>query len=179
MKTNGQRASFRVLGASERGAGWIALPERVALASLVALSLLAWSALASPEHARAAGNPRLVFVAPVYPGQNNGFAEGPVGTAVTVKGSGWTPPDNTPNSQPVVVSLADEQQDTPGRPGSACQNGAPHIILPLVDSGVRLIATATLPFIFSGLLRPGQRGIHTGPVGSKGIQYQWGSVSSR
>src|SRR5690348_18290688 len=111
MNPSRRRASLPVVGAFKSGAGWSALPGRVALAALAALSLLAWSAIAAPGHARAANSPRLVFAAPLYPSQTRGVAEGPVGTSVTVKGSGWTPPDSTPNSKPVTVSLADARND--------------------------------------------------------------------
>lgn len=74
------------------------------------------------------------MTAPIYPEQNNGNPEGPVGTDVLVRGSGWTPEDGTANVGGVDITLADERNDTPGQPGSACQNGAPQITLPFVES---------------------------------------------
>lgn len=107
-------------------AGWSALPGRVALALLVALSLLAISAIAVPSRAQAAGGgPQIKFAAPIYAGQNNGFAEGPVGAVVSVQGSGWTPGGGT-----VTITLADEQNDTASQPGSACTNGSQAVSIP-------------------------------------------------
>ncbi|HEY7349011.1 MAG TPA: hypothetical protein VH599_11930 [Ktedonobacterales bacterium] len=134
MNTDMRRSSLRALGAAERGADRSSLPRQVALALLSALSLLTFGAVAVPGHARAASSPRIVFTAPIYTGQNNGFAEGPVGTDVFLKASGWTPPDGTVNELPVTVSLADAQHDTAGHPGSACRNGAQQIELPFIYS---------------------------------------------
>ncbi len=101
----------------------LALSGRVALAAIAALALLALGAIAVPSHARAgSGDPKITFVAPVYAGQNNGFAEGPVGANVSVQGSGWTG-----GGGDVTISLADEQNDTSGQPGSACTNGSPTV----------------------------------------------------
>lgn len=106
--------AYLVRGASS---GAAALPGRIALAGLIALALLAFGAVAAPGRARAA-NPgaKITFASPIYPGQNNGSAEGPVGAQVNVQGSGWTPNAN------VNITLADTQGDTPNQPGTACTN---------------------------------------------------------
>ncbi len=119
MSSYSQRAAFRA-------AGW------VALAALIALSLLALCAIAVPVHAHAAdGGPKIVFTSPIYAGQNNDNAEGPVGTRVNLQGSGWTP-----GGDGVTVTLADEQNDSPGQPGSACQNGSPQIGIGILYSPI-------------------------------------------
>src|SRR5215470_5870741 len=103
MNLSGQPISFRAAA----DGGWSALLGRVALASLIASSLLALGAIAVPGRAHAAGgDPKIVFASPIYAGQNNGFAEGPVGTNVTVQGSGWTT-----GGGKVTITLADEQND--------------------------------------------------------------------
>jgi hypothetical protein len=113
-------------GSSFRAVGWTLWPERLALAALLALSLLAIGAIAVPLRARAAsGGPQVVIAAPIYAGQNNGNAEGPVGATVSVQGSGWAV-----TSADVQMTLADAQNDTSGQPGSACQNGAPQVSIP-------------------------------------------------
>jgi hypothetical protein len=106
-------------------AGRFTASSRVALAALVALMLLAVGAALAPERARAGSNgPKIVFTSPIYPGQNNGSAEGPVGANVSVQGSGWAA------DSPVTITLADQQNDTSGQPGSACTNGSPTVAIP-------------------------------------------------
>src|ERR1051326_4419773 len=88
MNLSGQPISFRAAA----DGGWSALLGHVALASLMAFSLLALGAIAVPGQAHAAnGGPQINFTSPIYAGQNNGYPEGPVGTNVAVQGSGWTP----------------------------------------------------------------------------------------
>src|SRR5579859_1185922 len=85
-------------------------PARLALSVLtLATLLLALGALAAPGRARAAGpGGQIIFVAPIYAGQNNGDPEGPVTTGVSIAGSGWT------GASGVTVTLADRQSDTSG-----------------------------------------------------------------
>jgi hypothetical protein len=126
MSGYGQRPSFRAAGGSESVVGWTLLPGRLALAVLIALSLLAVGAIAVPFRAQASsGGPKIVIAAPIYAGQNNGNAEGPVGATVSVQGVGWAV-----TSADVQVTLADAQNDTSGQPGSACQNGSPQVSIP-------------------------------------------------
>ncbi|HEY7349012.1 MAG TPA: hypothetical protein VH599_11935 [Ktedonobacterales bacterium] len=134
MKSYRRRASFRAAAAA-----WPALPGQLALAALIALALLAFGAIAVPDGARAAdGGPQIKFTAPIYAGQNNGFAEGPVGTNVSVQGSGWTA-----GGGDVTMTLADEGHDTSGQPGSACQNGSPTVSIP--NLGPQPLGTAGNP----------------------------------
>ena len=95
--------------------GRSALPGRVLLALLLALALLALGAVAAPGRVRAANGQQITFASPVYAGQNNGFAEGPVGAVVTVNGSGWASA-----AGPVSIDLVDTQLDAAGQSGSAC-----------------------------------------------------------
>jgi hypothetical protein len=113
------RGPFLVKQPSPGAISVVALPGYAALAALIALALLMLGAVTAPGHARAAGGgAKIVFTSPIYPGQNNGSAEGPVGAQVNVQGSGWTP------NATVNITLADMQNDTQNQPGSACQNGA-------------------------------------------------------
>ena len=125
MSSGSRRASSRAVSASDASGGWSALPDRVALAAVLAFSLLALGAIAVPGRAQAAGSgAKITFAAPIYAGQNNGYAEGPVGTFVTVQGSGWTAGGGN-----VTITLADEQNDS-GQPGSACTNGSSTVSIP-------------------------------------------------
>ncbi len=93
-----------------------ALPGRALAAFFLALTLLALGAVAAPGRARAAnGGSQINFISPIYAGQNNGFAEGPVGAVVTVAGSGWASA-----AGPITIDLVDTQLDASGQPGSAC-----------------------------------------------------------
>ncbi|HEU5199196.1 MAG TPA: hypothetical protein VFU32_06145, partial [Ktedonobacterales bacterium] len=91
-----------------------ALPGRALAALLLALALLALGTVAAPGRARAADGQQITFASPVYAGQNNGFAEGPVGAIVTVNGSNWASA-----AGPVSIDLVDTQLDANGQPGSA------------------------------------------------------------
>jgi len=113
-----------------RGGG--AWPGRVALVALVALMALAVGAVAPPGRARAAsGGQQIVFTSPIYPGRNNGNAEGPVGANVSIQGSGWGT-----NGDPITVTLVDMQDDASagGQQGAACASSAPKVTIPSLSS---------------------------------------------
>ncbi len=119
------------------------LLARSVLSLSAALAVLALGIMAAPGQARAASQGvEIIFVSPIYAGQNNGDPEGPVTTQVAVAGSGWT------GAGPVTLALADRKNDTAGDPGSACTNGSPTIAIPGV--GPQSVAngdfTATFPW---------------------------------
>lgn len=123
-----------------------------ALAGLIlALALLMLGTLAAPGQALAANSgptgPQITFISPVYAGQNNGFAEGPVGAVVTVQGSGWAPAGG-----PVSIDLVDTQLDAAGQSGSACVSApaSKRVAIPglqpqAVDSGGNFTASFPWP----------------------------------
>src|SRR5215472_886276 len=90
MYESRRRALRRAAEASGGSGGQASLPGRLALAILLALALLVFGAIAMPNGARAAGiGAQVNITTPIYAGQNNGYPEGPVGTNVSIQGSGW------------------------------------------------------------------------------------------
>jgi hypothetical protein len=168
MYVSGRRLSVCAPRARKQSARWSVLPEYLARAVLLACGLLALGAGSAPGYARAATDtPKIVFTAPVYAGQNNGFAEGPVGTSVAVRGTGWMPAGSV-DVGPVTISLVDMDNDTEGSPGSACQNGAPQIVLPLVDSTIATDSTGTFTSAFDWPPEAGEAGHSYWACGTQG-----------
>lgn len=128
------------------GDGRSAWLGRALVACILALAVLALCTVAAPGQARAAnGGAKITFASPVYAGQNNGFAEGPVGAVATVRGSGWAPAGG-----PVSIDLVDAQFDTSGQPGSACVSSTTRVTIPglqpqTVDGSGNFTASFTWP----------------------------------
>jgi hypothetical protein len=68
----------------------------------------------------------------------------------------------------VTISLVDMENDTAGSPGSACQNGAPQIVLPLVDSTYATDSAGTFTGFFDWPVDAGASGHSYWACGAQG-----------
>jgi len=113
MGSDRRRAMRYAPEASAGRVHWFGLPGPAGLATMMALALLAFGAVALPGPARAAGG-TIQIISPLY----GGVAEGPVGAEVNLQGANWPP-----NTQ-VDLNAADVHGDTSGLTGSACVNNS-------------------------------------------------------